>query len=321
VGVVGVDLGKGYSLGGEGKQLAHGRDATLPVVVAPVHPWLGDVLLDWYGAQARDLPWRRTRDPYRILVSEIMLQQTQASRAAVAFAEFTSRFPTVRTLAGASVAEVLTAWRGLGYNRRAVGLHKAARSIVEEHAGVVPQNLTALRALPGVGDYTARAVLAFAYGQDVGPVDTNVARVLSRAVAGRALNRREAQSLADALVPEGQGHAWSSALMDLGARHCTARRPACDSCPVLRTCAWQRSGGEDPAGATAVRARSPSPFAGSDRYHRGRLVDALRAGPVAAADLATAARVTDRVKAAALAQRLVADGLAEWDAGSLRLPT
>jgi A/G-specific adenine glycosylase len=290
-------------------------------VVAPVHPWLGDVLLDWYGAQARDLPWRRTRDPYRILVSEIMLQQTQASRAAVAFAEFTSRFPTVRTLAGASVAEVLTAWRGLGYNRRAVGLHKAARSIVEEHAGVVPQNLTALRALPGVGDYTARAVLAFAYGQDVGPVDTNVARVLSRAVAGRALNRREAQSLADALVPEGQGHAWSSALMDLGARHCTARRPACDSCPVLRTCAWQRSGGEDPAGATAVRARSPSPFAGSDRYHRGRLVDALRAGPVAAADLATAARVTDRVKAAALAQRLVADGLAEWDAGSLRLPT
>jgi A/G-specific adenine glycosylase len=290
-------------------------------VVAPVHPWLGDVLLDWYGARARDLPWRRTRDPYRILVSEIMLQQTQASRAAVAFAEFTSRFPTVRTLAGASVAEVLTAWRGLGYNRRAVGLHKAARSIVEEHAGVVPQNLTALRALPGVGDYTARAVLAFAYGQDVGPVDTNVARVLSRAVAGRALNRREAQSLADALVPEGQGHAWSSALMDLGARHCTARRPACDSCPVLRTCAWQRSGGEDPAGATAVRARSPSPFAGSDRYHRGRLVDALRAGPVAAADLATAARVTDRVKAAALAQRLVADGLAEWDAGSLRLPT
>ena len=321
MGVVGVDLGKGYSLGGEGKQLAHGRDATLPVVVAPVHPWLGDVLLDWYGAQARDLPWRRTRDPYRILVSEIMLQQTQASRAAVAFAEFTSRFPTVRTLAGASVAEVLTAWRGLGYNRRAVGLHKAARSIVEEHAGVVPQNLTALRALPGVGDYTARAVLAFAYGQDVGPVDTNVARVLSRAVAGRALNRREAQSLADALVPEGQGHAWSSALMDLGARHCTARRPACDSCPVLRTCAWQRSGGEDPAGATAVRARSPSPFAGSDRYHRGRLVDALRAGPVAAADLAIAARVTDRVKAAALAQRLVADGLAEWDAGSLRLPT
>ncbi|MDQ3708327.1 MAG: A/G-specific adenine glycosylase, partial [Actinomycetota bacterium] len=243
-------------------------------MATPAHPPLGDVLLDWYGAQGRDLPWRRTRDPYRILVSEIMLQQTQASRAAVAFAEFTSRFPTVRTLAGASVAEVLTAWRGLGYNRRAIGLHKAARAIVDEHAGVVPQDLAALRALPGVGDYTARAVLAFAYGQDVGPVDTNVARVLSRAVAGRALTRREAQSLADAAVPEGQGHAWSSALMDLGARHCTARRPACDSCPVLRTCAWQRSGGEDPAGATAVRARSPSPFAGSDRYHRGRLVDA-----------------------------------------------
>jgi A/G-specific adenine glycosylase len=127
-------------------------------------------------------------------------------------------------LAAASVAEVLTAWRGLGYNRRAVGLHKAARVIVDEHAGVVPRDLAALRALPGVGDYTARAVLAFAYGQDVGPVDTNVARVLSRAVAGRALTRREAQSLADALVPEGQGHAWSSALMDLGARHCTARR-------------------------------------------------------------------------------------------------
>jgi len=280
-----------------------------------------DVLLGWYGAQARDLPWRRTRDPYRILVSEIMLQQTQASRAAVAFTAFTSRFPMVRTLAAASVAEVLTAWRGLGYNRRAVGLHKAARVIVDEHAGVVPRDLAALRALPGVGDYTARAVLAFAYGQDVGPVDTNVARVLSRAVAGRALTRREAQSLADALVPEGQGHAWSSALMDLGARHCTARRPACDSCPVLRSCAWRRNGGEDPAGATAVRARPTSPFAGSDRYHRGRLVDALREGSVAAADLATAADIENPTRAAALAQRLVADGLAEWHAGSLRLPT
>ncbi len=279
------------------------------------------MLLDWYGARARDLPWRRTRDPYRILVSEIMLQQTQASRAAVAFTAFTSRFPTVRSLAAASVAEVLTAWRGLGYNRRAVGLHKAARVIVDEHAGVVPRDLAALRALPGVGDYTARAVLAFAYGQDVGPVDTNVARVLSRAVAGRALTRREAQSLADALVPEGQGHAWSSALMDLGARHCTARRPACDSCPVLRSCAWRRNGCEDPAGATAVRARPTSPFAGSDRYHRGRLVDALREGSVAAADLATAADIENPTRAAALAQRLVADGLAEWHAGSLRLPT
>lgn len=279
------------------------------------------MLLDWYGAQARDLPWRRTRDPYRILVSEIMLQQTQASRAAVAFTAFTSRFPMVRTLAAASVAEVLTAWRGLGYNRRALGLHKAARVIVDEHAGVVPRDLAALRALPGVGDYTARAVLAFAYGQDVGPVDTNVARVLSRAVAGRGLTRREAQSLADALVPEGQGRAWSSALMDLGARHCTARRPACDSCPVLRSCAWRRDGCEDPAGATAVRARPTSPFAGSDRYHRGRLVDALREGSVAAADLATAADIENPTRAAALAQRLVADGLAEWHAGSLRLPT
>ncbi len=281
----------------------------------------GDVLLEWYARQARDLPWRRTRDPYLILVSEIMLQQTQASRAAVAFAAFTSRFPTVQALAAAPLAEAVTAWRGLGYNRRAVSLHRAARSIVDQHAGVVPRDLAALRALPGVGDYTARAVLAFAYRQDVAPVDTNVARVLSRAVAGRALTRRQTQSLADELVPEGQGQAWSGALMDLGARHCTARRPACGGCPVRHACAWQRGGGEDPAGATALRAGSPSPFAGSDRYHRGRLVNALRTGPVAAAELAAGAGTADPGRAAALAERLVVDGLAEWDAGSLRLPT
>jgi len=304
-------------------------------VVAPVHlaSQLGDALLNWYVTNARDLPWRRTRDPYLVLVSEVMLQQTQVSRAAVAFAEFSRRWPTVQELAAAPAAEVLVAWRGLGYNRRAVGLHNAARVIVDEHAGVVPNQQAALRALPGVGDYTARAVLAFAYGQDVGPVDTNVERVLSRAVAGRTLTRRQVQSLADDLVPQGQGHAWSSALMDLGARHCTTRRPSCDTCPLLRDCAWRRTGGDDPAGATAARARPRSPFAGSDRYHRGRLVDALRAGPVPAAALATSARLADPgtrsssdsdgalFRAAALAERLVADGLAEWHAGSLRLPT
>lgn len=277
-------------------------------------------LLAWYRMSARPLAWRQTTDPYRILVSEIMLQQTQAARVEPLWHDFCARFPDVGTLAAAPLGEVLTMWRGLGYNRRAVNLHRAAQIVVAEHGGMIPADLDALRALPGVGQYTARAVLAFAFGQDAAPVDVNVARVLARAVSGAPLSPAAAQRLADEVLPAGEGHAWGQALMDLGARVCTARSPRCEACPAASVCAWRASGGDDPAARSSGRTRPQPAFAGSDRYHRGRLVDALRHGDVASEDAAAAADLADTGRLAAITDRLIADGLVEWSQGSLRLP-
>lgn len=283
-----------------------------------------EVLL-WAESARRDLPWRRTRDPWAVLVSEVMLQQTQVARVDPAWTAFVARFPTPGDCAAAPVGEVVGAWAGLGYNRRAVQLHRCAGVIVRDHDGRVPADLDALRALPGVGPYTARAVLAFAYGRDVGVVDTNAARFLARAVAGRRLPTGEAQRTADALVPAGSGWAWNQAVLDLGATVCTARRPRCARCPIrARRCAWATAGWPqpDPALGTAGSSGRQSPFPGSDRQGRGRLVAALRAGPVGPADLARAAGWPgDAPRAAAAAATLVADGLAVVDAeGWWRLP-
>lgn len=277
-------------------------------------------LLEWFAEAGRDLPWRRTHDPYAILVSELMLQQTQAARVEPVFTAFLRRFPTVAALAAASPAAVVTAWRGLGYNRRAVALHRAARVIVAEHGGEVPEDLAPLRALPGVGEYTARAVLAFAFGRDAAPVDTNVARVLLRAVSGVAAQGRELQELADGAVPHGRGRAWNSALMDLGAGNCVARTPRCAPCPVREVCAWRAAGGPDPFATSASRPRAQGRFAGSDRWHRGRLVDALRGGPIVADRVPPAAGTHDVERAHRLATALVREGLAVWDGDELRLP-
>jgi A/G-specific adenine glycosylase len=291
------------------------------------HSRLQRLLLAWYRTDARHLPWRGAGDPYRVLVSEVMLQQTQAARVQPIYEAFIARFPTVADLAAAPVGDVVTHWRGLGYNRRATSLHRAAVAIVERHGGRVPDDFAALRALAGVGEYTARAVLAFAFGRQVAPVDVNVARVLSRAASGRPQTRREVQELADAMVPTGEASAWGQALMDLGARYCTTRTPRCDACPVAAACAWRlavadngQKAAEDPAGATALRARPQGPFVGSNRFHRGRLVEALRRGPVPADDLSDAAGLVDGPRLAALTRALVDEGLAEWAGGSLRLP-
>jgi A/G-specific adenine glycosylase len=277
-------------------------------------------LLAWYAATARPLPWRETTDPYRVLVSEVMLQQTQVSRVEPLYRAFIARFPTVGDLAAASTADVLMMWQGLGYNRRALSLHRAAKAVIERHGGGMPADLAALRDLPGIGDYTARAVLAFAFGQDAAPVDTNVSRVLTRAVAGEALSRSAVQALADAVLPDGRARAWGNALMDLGAQRCTGRAPRCGDCPVAASCAWRAAGGDDPAASSAVRSRPQAPFAGSDRFHRGRLVDALRAGPVEQARLRHAARLDDDARLEGIVAGLVGDGLAEWADGALRLP-
>lgn len=297
-----------------------------PAPAAPAPPAFGRrsaaALLAWSAHTRRDLPWRRTRDPWAVLVSELMLQQTQVARVVPRYEAFLDRWPTPAACAAAPVAEVLRAWQGLGYNRRAVNLHRAAQVVAEAHGGVLPGDLDGLLALPGVGPYTARAVLAFAHEADVGVLDTNAARVLARRV-GRRLAPAEAQAAADAAVPEGQGWAWNQAVLDLGAGTCTARRPRCGGCPVTTGCAWHAAGCRepDPARGSAGTSGPQGAFEGSDRQGRGRLVDALRAGPVGRDQVAQAAGwPTDPSRAARVAERLVADGLAVWSDDGLVLP-
>ncbi|NTU80976.1 MAG: A/G-specific adenine glycosylase [Chloroflexales bacterium] len=261
---------------------------------------LQERLLSWFAAGARDLPWRRTRDPYRILVSELMLQQTQVERVIPKYLAFLAAFPTLEDLASAPTAEVIRLWAGLGYNRRAVNLQRAARAVIEEHAGVFPREVAALRRLPGVGPYTAGAVACFAFEQDVAFIDTNIRRVLRRALAGPdqsepAPSERELLDAGATLVPPGRGWAWNQAIMELGALVCTASAPACRRCPIRAACrayaAWSAEDealvlamgeGGGPAPARAVKRvadRREEPYQGSRRWFRGRLVDALRAQP------------------------------------------
>jgi len=284
---------------------------------------LQDALLAWADGARRDLPWRRTRDPWAVLVSEAMLQQTQVPRVVARFEAFMAEFPTPPVTAASPVAAVVRAWAGLGYNRRAVNLHRAATAIVDHHDGQVPAALGDLLALPGVGTYTSRAVLAFAFEADVGVVEVNSARVLARAVAGRALSVRDAQAMADALVPPGQGWAWNQAMLDLGATVCTKSVPACGACPVRGRCSWATAGcpQPDPAIGSAGCGGAQSVFVGSDRQGRGRLVDALCRAPVALTDLAVAVGwPSEPGRAHRVATGLVTDGLAVMADGELRLP-
>lgn len=284
-----------------------------------------EALLGWFAERQRDLPWRRTRDPWSVLVSELMLQQTQVARVLPRYDAFLERWPTPAACASAPLGEVVTAWAGLGYNRRAVNLHRCAVVVVADHGGALPTDLPGLLALPGIGPYTARAVLAFAHESDaVGVLDTNAARVLAR-WAGRSLGRAEAQAAADAAVPAGEGWSWNQAMLDLGATVCTSRGPNCDGCPAAAWCAWRASGrpAPDPAVGSAGVSGGQSTFAGSDRQGRGRLVDALRAGPVARAELASAMGwAADPARAHRVAAGVVADGLATFDeeAETYRLP-
>jgi A/G-specific adenine glycosylase len=199
-------------------------------------------LLAWYAAHGRDLPWRRTREPYRILVSEIMLQQTQVDRVVPKYREFLRRFPSLRRLAAAEVEEVRRLWYPLGYNIRPVRLHAIARETLARYGGRLPDDGDKLRGLPGIGRYTAGAILSFAFGRDAPILDTNVRRVLGRIFLGaRAARRRRSDSalwaLAAAVLPPGRGYDFNQALMDFGATWCTPRRPRCRSCPVRGICA------------------------------------------------------------------------------------
>jgi A/G-specific adenine glycosylase len=205
-------------------------------------------LLAWYARHGRDLPWRRTRVPYRVLVSEIMLQQTQVERVIPKYRQFLRRYPTLRALAAAEAGDVREIWYPLGYNVRPLRLHAIARETVARYGGRLPDSAEALRALPGIGRYTAGAVLSFAYGRDVAVLDTNVRRVLTRVFLGprRTARLRGEQRLwrmAEALVPAGRGYDFNQALMDFGATWCTPRRPRCAPCPMRAFCASTRPAG------------------------------------------------------------------------------
>jgi A/G-specific adenine glycosylase len=238
-------------------------------------------LLAWWRDNHRDLPWRHTRDPYRILVSEVMLQQTQVDRVIPYYERWLQAFPTVQALAAAPTAEVIRLWAGLGYNRRAVNLQRTAQAVVDQ-GGEFPRDVELLRALPGIGPYTSGAIACFAFEQDVPFIDTNMRRVLHRVFLGPEIpaplaNDRQVTALAAEVIPPGQGWTWNQALIEFGALHCTARKPLCVVCPLQATCsAWpeiQTLLTTQPKGkgkATAV------PFEQTNRYFRGRIVDALR---------------------------------------------
>ena len=279
-------------------------------------------ILAWFDRQGRRIAFRGTHDPYGVLVAELMAQQTQVSRADEAWQVWMRRFPTIEALAAASTADVIRQWAGLGYNRRAVNLQRAARLIVDRHGGRVPSDLASLQALPGVGPYTARAVAATAFGEPVGAVDTNVRRVLGRVAAGDAcvLSDRELQALADRVVPRRRPAAWTHALMDLGATVCRPRVPRCLECPARAWCAYARTGGSGERRRAGVARRGPSaagasvatPFPSTSRWLRGRIVERLRdAGGWLAFEEPIGGHGLRAVHAAIHA--LARDGLAEVD--------
>lgn len=269
-------------------------------------------LLEWYDAHARDLPWRRPdATPWGVLVSEVMLQQTPVVRVLPAYDAWTARWPRPADLAAEPSGEAIRAWGRLGYPRRAIRLHAAARVIRDEHRGEVPDTFEQLRALPGVGDYTASAVLAFAFGRRRPVLDTNVRRVLSRLVAGvelppPALTVAE-RTVATDLLPDDEATAatWSVALMELGALVCTAATPLCDRCPVRDACSWRAAGHPAYAGPP----RRIQAWSGTDRQCRGRLMAIVRdtAGPVSASRM-TQAWIDDSQRRRCL-ESLIDDGL------------
>lgn len=243
-------------------------------------------LLRWYRRHGRStLPWRTVRDPYRTLVSEFMLAQTQVDRVVPKFEAFVERFANFHALAESSRADVLRAWRGLGYNSRAVRLHTLAKTIVERYGGSLPSDGAELRSLPGIGKYTAAAIRAFAFDLDDAPLDTNVRRIVNRVLFGLEYPRAVAASVLDerarSLAAQGHAHDWNSALMDLGATLCTARAPKCLLCPLRADCAAAPVDAatlEHLRGVAAKRRPQQArvPFAQSTRYARGRIVERLR---------------------------------------------
>jgi len=245
-------------------------------------------LLAWYRDHGRShLPWRQTRDPYSIVVSEFMLQQTQVDRVLPIYEAFIAAFPSFAALAAVDAGDVVRAWRGLGYNSRAVRLHALARTVMETHGGVLPQSRDALLALPGIGPYTAAAVRAFAFECDDAALDTNIRRIVHRVMLGLEYpplaSAQELDAIATDAIPVDRGHDWNSAMMDLGSTVCMARAPKCLLCPLQQSCV------ASPVDATCLSTlakahakRAPQaslPFERTTRFLRGRIIERLRDEP------------------------------------------
>ena len=304
---------------------------------AGAHAFPSAALLAWYARHGRThLPWRTTRDPYRIVVSELMLQQTQVERVIPLYQAFIERFPSFAALATADAADVVRAWRGLGYNSRATRLHALACAVVEQHAGLLPSDTGELLALPGIGPYTAAAIRAFAFERDDAAVDVNLRRVIHRVKLGVEYPPRAGthalDTLAIAAVPAGQAHDWNSALMDLGATLCTARAPKCLVCPLRDAC----EAAPIDAAQLAARARDSAPhkasqndrpFERTTRFLRGRIVDRLRDVPARQAialqtlrdDLAGVVPADRLHEIPDVIDALVRDGIVTRVAASIRL--
>jgi A/G-specific adenine glycosylase len=278
-------------------------------------------VLDWYQVHGRALPFRATRDPYAVLVSEVMAQQTQVARVGERWRRFLGRWPTIGSLAAARPDEVVREWQGLGYNRRAVALWRMARVVVAEHGGALPADVAALERLPGIGPYTARAVAAIAFGLPVGAVDTNVRRVLARALRGSEaglIPARAIQALADGIVPPDRPGDWTHALMDIGATFCRPRGPRCADCPAHDRCDFARSDRAPAAAPRSARDRS-RPFTMTARWLRGQIVKRLVAEPgsdwvrfAGALGAHRSASVGDAIRA------LARDGIVELDPADAR---
>lgn len=306
-------------------------------------------LLRWYAAEQRDLPWRSTDDAYAILVSEIMLQQTQVERVLPKYQQFLSTFPTLADLAAASTAEVISVWVPLGYNRRAVSLQSIARQVMAEYDGRIPDSIDELLKLKGVGRYTAGAIACFAYHKQVATVDTNIRRVLQRIFLGlehsaAKVNDVQALALAERVLPEGEAYNWNQALMDLGATVCTSGNPQCVRCPLQENCcafAEMSQHSLFPSGVVLRELRKVAekkanyqvknqaqPFTSTNRYFRGRIVDLLRTAPtgerIALADLGRQIKPTfcddDLAWLQKLVDGLVKDGLIDCSEGGVKLP-
>jgi A/G-specific adenine glycosylase len=288
-------------------------------------------VLAWGAPRLRDLPWRRTRDPWAVLVSEVMLQQTQVVRVIPRWTAFLDRFPDAATCAAASLGDVLREWQGLGYPRRARNLHATAQRVTE--LGGFPRDLDGLLALPGIGPYTARAVQAFAFELDAAVADTNIARLYAR-LTGQRLTPKRLQTIADEALPAGDAWTWNQCLMDLGAALCRPTNPKCGECPVARSCAWHQSTLDqstldqstldqspqaDPALGSSGVSGTQGRFEGSDRQARGRLMRALSAGPLERTQVAGVMQ-----RGPATAERLLTDlageGLCQIVGTGVRLP-
>jgi A/G-specific adenine glycosylase len=274
-------------------------------------------LVDWFRREGRDLPWRRPGFPaWGTLVSEIMLQQTQVARVIPRLEQWLTRWPTPAALAADPPSEAVRAWDRLGYPRRALALHAAATAIVERHGGFVPSDVDELLALPGIGDYTARAVAVFAYGLRHPVVDVNVRRVLARAVLGEGepgpASAKRDLPLMESVLPDGleDAAATNAAVMELGALVCVSRSPACDACPIADRCAWRAAGYPSHDGP---RAPKQAKFAGSDRQVRGLIMAELRASDVPVTVDEIAMVWPDEVQRSRALASLLRDGLAAGD--------